>query len=107
MNSSVLHCAAAVLCCACCLGKPACLTARLTADCAAQGRVVFGNRLVPTTLIVSVEEARCLYSTKPAASQHDLFMHYVKMTAENFKVRLERRSFVLVHSLYKLVTLWF
>ena len=56
--------------------------------------MVFGNRLVPTTLIVSVEEAKCLYSTKPSASQHDLFMHYVKMTAENFKVRLgiQRRS---------------
>ena len=50
--------------------------------------MVFGNRLVPTTLIVSVEEAKCLYSTKPSASQHDLFMHYCKMTAENFKVRV-------------------
>lgn len=50
------------------------------------GRVVFGNRLVPTTLSVNVEEAHFVYSTKPAASRLDHFMHFTKCKAENFKV---------------------
>ncbi|KAI5719668.1 hypothetical protein M8J76_013196 [Diaphorina citri] len=52
------------------------------------GRVVFGNRLVPTTLSINVEEAHFMYSTKPAASKLDHFMHFVKCKAENFKVIL-------------------
>ncbi|XP_076277866.1 transmembrane protein KIAA1109 homolog tweek isoform X6 [Lasioglossum baleicum] len=52
------------------------------------GRVVFGNRLVPTTLSITVEEAHFVYSTKPAASRHDHFMHFTKCKAENFKVIL-------------------
>ncbi|XP_050533025.1 transmembrane protein KIAA1109 homolog isoform X6 [Daktulosphaira vitifoliae] len=52
------------------------------------GRVVFGNRLIPTTLLVNVEEAHFVYSTKPAASKLDHFMHFVKCKAENFKVIL-------------------
>lgn len=52
------------------------------------GRVVFGNRLVPTTLSVNVEEAHFVYSTKPAASRLDHFMHFTKCKAENFKVIL-------------------
>ncbi|KAG8228088.1 hypothetical protein J437_LFUL000087, partial [Ladona fulva] len=52
------------------------------------GRVVFGNRLVPTTLSINVEEAHFVYSTKPAASRLDHFMHFVKCKAENFKVIL-------------------
>lgn len=51
-----------------------------------QGRVVFGNRLIPTTLLVNVEEAHFVYSTKPAASKLDHFMHFVKCKAENLKV---------------------
>lgn len=51
-----------------------------------QGRVVFGNRLVPTTLSIQVEEAHIVYSTKPAASRLDHFMHFAKCKAENFKV---------------------
>lgn len=31
-------------------------------------RFVFGNSIVPTTLSICVEEAHCVYSTKPAAS---------------------------------------
>ncbi|XP_033221657.1 transmembrane protein KIAA1109-like [Belonocnema kinseyi] len=52
------------------------------------GRLVFGNRLVPTTLSITVEEAHFVYSTKPAASRHDHFMHFTKCNAENFKVIL-------------------
>ncbi|XP_043271443.1 transmembrane protein KIAA1109 isoform X4 [Venturia canescens] len=52
------------------------------------GRIVFGNRLVPTTLSLTVEEAHFVYSTKPAASRHDHFMHFTKCKAENFKVIL-------------------
>uniref|UniRef100_A0A1B6DJ95 Bridge-like lipid transfer protein family member 1 C-terminal domain-containing protein n=2 Tax=Clastoptera arizonana TaxID=38151 RepID=A0A1B6DJ95_9HEMI len=52
------------------------------------GRVVFGNRLVPTTLSILVEEAHFVYSTKPAASRLDHFMHFSKCKAENFKVIL-------------------
>ncbi|XP_063234537.1 bridge-like lipid transfer protein family member 1 isoform X2 [Bacillus rossius redtenbacheri] len=52
------------------------------------GHVVFGNRLVPTTLSVNVEEAHFVYSTKPAASRLDHFMHFIKCKAENFKVIL-------------------
>ncbi|KAF7987765.1 hypothetical protein HCN44_003628 [Aphidius gifuensis] len=52
------------------------------------GRLVFGNRLVPTTLSITTEEAHFVYSTKPAASKHDHFMHFTKCKAENFKVIL-------------------
>ncbi|GAB0095271.1 Protein KIAA1109 [Sergentomyia squamirostris] len=52
------------------------------------GRFVFGNRLTPTTLSICVEEAHCVYSTKPAVSRLDHFMHFVKAKAENAKVLL-------------------
>lgn len=52
------------------------------------GRVVFGNRLVPTTLSINVEEAHLVYSTKPPASSLDNLMHFVKAKAENCKVML-------------------
>ncbi|KAL4710254.1 hypothetical protein ACJJTC_003534 [Scirpophaga incertulas] len=52
------------------------------------GRVVFGNRLVPTTLSISVEEAHLVYSTKPPASSLDHLMHFVKAKADNCKVIL-------------------
>lgn len=51
-----------------------------------QGRLVFGNRLVPTTLCLSMEEGHMVYSTKPAMSKLDHFMHVVNCRAENFKV---------------------
>ncbi|XP_054742978.1 bridge-like lipid transfer protein family member 1 isoform X3 [Anastrepha obliqua] len=50
------------------------------------GRFVFGNRLTPTTLSISVEEAHCTYSTKPAVCRLDNFMHFVKANIENAKV---------------------
>uniref|UniRef100_A0AAG5DBD8 Bridge-like lipid transfer protein family member 1 C-terminal domain-containing protein n=1 Tax=Anopheles atroparvus TaxID=41427 RepID=A0AAG5DBD8_ANOAO len=52
------------------------------------GRFAFGNRLTPTTLSICVEEAHCVYSTKPAVSKLDHFMHFVKAKVENAKVLL-------------------
>lgn len=52
------------------------------------GRFVFGNRLTPTTLSICVEEAKCVYSTKPAASRLDHFMHFLKAKVDNAKVLL-------------------
>lgn len=49
---------------------------------------MFGNRLTPTTLSVCVEEAHCLYSTKPAMSRLDHFMHFIKAKADNAKILL-------------------
>lgn len=43
---------------------------------------------MPTTLSINVEDAHFVYSTKPAASSLDHFMHFVKCKAENFKVIL-------------------
>lgn len=52
------------------------------------GRVIFGNSIIPNTLSICVEEAHCVYSTKPAVSPLDHFMHFVKAKAENLKVIL-------------------
>ena len=52
------------------------------------GKFVFGNKLLPTTLVMSVEEMKSTYSTKPAGSILDHFMHFVKCKAENFKILL-------------------
>uniref|UniRef100_T1J6C2 Bridge-like lipid transfer protein family member 1 C-terminal domain-containing protein n=1 Tax=Strigamia maritima TaxID=126957 RepID=T1J6C2_STRMM len=52
------------------------------------GRLVFGNRLLPNTLLLNVEEAHIVYTTKPASSRLDPFMHVTKCKAENFKVIL-------------------
>ena len=51
-------------------------------------KFVFGNKLLPTTLVLSLEEAHCTYSTKPAGCQLDHFMHFLKCKVENFKVLL-------------------
>lgn len=52
------------------------------------GRFVFGNRHTPTTLSICVEEAHCVYSTKPAVSRCDHFMHFLKAKCDNAKVLL-------------------
>lgn len=52
------------------------------------GRLVFGNRLLPTTLSINFEEAHIIYTTKPAPSRLDQFTHIAKCKAENFKVIL-------------------
>ena len=52
------------------------------------GKAIFGNRTLPTTLVISFEEARCTYSTKPAGCSLDHWMHFLKFNADNFKVLL-------------------
>lgn len=49
---------------------------------------MFGNRLIPTTLSIAVEESHFVYSTKPAVNNLDRFMHFVKSKAENVRVML-------------------
>lgn len=49
---------------------------------------MFGNRLVPTSLSITVEESHFVYSTKPAASTMDKLMHFSKCWAENARVML-------------------
>ncbi|CAH0548963.1 unnamed protein product [Brassicogethes aeneus] len=51
-------------------------------------RLVFGNRLIPTTLSITFEESHFVYSTKPAVCTLDRFMHFVKCKAENVRVML-------------------
>ncbi|XP_074650444.1 bridge-like lipid transfer protein family member 1 [Tubulanus polymorphus] len=52
------------------------------------GRLVFGNFLLPTTLCISFADAHMMYTTKPASTPFDLFMHYVECNAENLRVML-------------------
>ncbi|KAK4300608.1 hypothetical protein Pmani_027192 [Petrolisthes manimaculis] len=51
-------------------------------------RFVFGNRLVPSTLLLITDKAECTYTTKPAACSLDYFMQVVTAKAENFRVIL-------------------
>lgn len=51
-----------------------------------QARFVFGNRLVPSTLLLITDKAECTYTTKPAACSLDFFMQVVTAKAENFRV---------------------
>ncbi|XP_076446239.1 bridge-like lipid transfer protein family member 1 isoform X6 [Babylonia areolata] len=50
------------------------------------GRVVFGNYLVPHSLLIKFEKADVMYTTKPASTLSDVFMHVVKCEAENLRV---------------------
>lgn len=52
------------------------------------GRLVFGNPNVPTTLLVTFEETHITYTSKSAISKHDLFTHICKGKAETFKIIL-------------------
>ncbi|XP_050415172.1 bridge-like lipid transfer protein family member 1 [Patella vulgata] len=52
------------------------------------GRFIFGNYLVPYTLLASFEEAHLVYTTKPASTPFDMFMHVVKCKSENMKVMM-------------------
>lgn len=54
--------------------------------CLYQGKLVFGNYNVPTTLSVNFGEAHIMYTTKPASTPFDLFMHIIKCRAERLKV---------------------
>ncbi|XP_050686161.1 transmembrane protein KIAA1109 homolog isoform X6 [Eriocheir sinensis] len=51
-------------------------------------RFVFGNRLIPSTLLLTTDKAECTYTTKPAACSLDYFMQVITSKAENFRVIL-------------------
>lgn len=51
-----------------------------------QARIIFGNNLVPSTLVIRLEEGKCNYSTRNATNQTDLYMHMFKCHAENVRV---------------------
>ncbi|XP_065578984.1 bridge-like lipid transfer protein family member 1 isoform X2 [Artemia franciscana] len=55
-------------------------------------RVVFGNRLSPTSLVLSMEEGHVVYTTKPAVTPVDPFMHAISCDAENFSILLARNE---------------
>ncbi|XP_077518913.1 transmembrane protein KIAA1109 homolog tweek [Amblyomma americanum] len=52
------------------------------------GRLVFGNRLLPTTISIRFEEAHATYKTRAAASRLDLFQHTLDCRLDSFKVML-------------------
>ena len=54
----------------------------------AQGRLVFGNYLIPTTLCMNFADAHMVYTTKPASTPFDQFMHILKFKAHNTRVML-------------------
>lgn len=51
-------------------------------------RVIFGNYLIPNTLTINFDEAHIVYTTKPASTPFDKFMHVIKCRAENARVML-------------------
>lgn len=54
--------------------------------CVLQARFVFGNNLTPSTLVVRLEEAKCMYTTSEALNLADLFRHDITMAAENVRI---------------------
>lgn len=52
------------------------------------GRFVFGNHLIPSTLLITFEEGHITYTSRPAVSPHDLFTHIAKAKAESYKIIL-------------------
>ena len=53
-----------------------------------QSRIIFGNYLMPQSLVLSAREMHLVYTTKPASTPFDLFMHVVKCKTDNFKIML-------------------
>ncbi|ESO89448.1 hypothetical protein LOTGIDRAFT_234295 [Lottia gigantea] len=51
-------------------------------------RFIFGNFMLPYTLLASFEEAHLVYTTKPASTPFDMFMHVVKCKSENMRVMM-------------------
>ncbi|ESO10151.1 hypothetical protein HELRODRAFT_72794, partial [Helobdella robusta] len=51
-------------------------------------RIIFGNYLMPQSLMITSREMRMVYTTKPSSTPFDLFMHIVKCRADNFKIML-------------------
>ncbi|CAH1268426.1 KIAA1109 [Branchiostoma lanceolatum] len=54
------------------------------------GRIVFGNRLIPSTLCLHWEEAKLEYTTKCAHNPLDKYTHFIKAEAENVRVMLSK-----------------
>ncbi|CAN8032239.1 unnamed protein product, partial [Ixodes persulcatus] len=52
------------------------------------GRLVFGNRLLPTTMSIRFEDAHATYKTRAASSRLDLFQHILDCRLDSFKVML-------------------
>ena len=53
-----------------------------------QGRLAFGNNLIPSTLLITFRDAHCMYTTKTASTPFDEFMHIVKCKGESLRVLL-------------------
>jgi hypothetical protein len=53
-----------------------------------QGRLVFGNHLLPTTLSINIGDAHVVYTTKPASTPFDLFMHVIKCKVDSIRIML-------------------
>ena len=52
------------------------------------GKIVFGNYMLPTSLSMNFVNTNITYTTKPASTRFDEFMHIYKCRAESFKVLL-------------------
>ena len=53
-----------------------------------QGKFIFGNYLLPNTLSINFGDCHMMYTTKPASTPFDLFMHIVKCKADNIRIML-------------------
>ena len=64
-----------------------CLSLNVTL-CCFQCRLVFGNHLVPNTLIVHLDDSHVTYTTTPASTAFDEFMHDVKVKSDSLRIML-------------------
>ncbi|KAH3829887.1 hypothetical protein DPMN_103118, partial [Dreissena polymorpha] len=49
-------------------------------------RFVFGNNLVPNTLIVHLDDSEVTYTTLPPTTPFDLFMHDIKVKSDSLRI---------------------
>ncbi|BFZ14882.1 hypothetical protein BsWGS_17921 [Bradybaena similaris] len=52
------------------------------------GRLVFGNYLMPYSFLLKCDRANMVYTTKPASTVFDKFMHILKCDVENARLML-------------------
>lgn len=50
------------------------------------GKIAFGNRFVPSTMVFSFENAAAVYASTLPSNNFDLFLHTIKGNCENVKV---------------------
>lgn len=50
--------------------------------------MVFGNPLVPTVLVVGVEELRGTYTTISPSTEYDLYMHDINCSVDELRIML-------------------